>query len=196
MPLWARIGSRVGGTAALVLTSANYNAVVPLREKLSIREYEEYVALERLIRDLIKGEHIEIITSDPTTLTDDYLKGVQDRINKGNASVQDYNYQKELERRKKEGVGLFAKEKKREILTFMQGKDDKAIKIEVEIPDGFKKTKLRSHGQPVFSDGKIWITPDQDGHNGGVWKVYDKEKDVGKKQGVGTFDEKLNKIKN
>lgn len=30
-----------------------------------------------------------------------------------------------------------------------------------------------SHGQPVFKDGRKFISPDVDGHNGGRWKVFE-----------------------
>lgn len=63
------------------------------------------------------------------------------------------------------------------------------------IPNGFKRTKLTSHGQPVYSNGTYWITPDQDGHNGGAWKRYSSEKAVGGGKGVrdGTYDKDLNR---
>jgi Novel toxin 21 len=37
-----------------------------------------------------------------------------------------------------------------------------------------KSPPFNSHGQPVFKHKKrrVWITPDADGHNGGVWKEY------------------------
>jgi hypothetical protein len=37
-------------------------------------------------------------------------------------------------------------------------------------PPGWTKTNERSHGQPVYRKGNEYITPDIDGHNGGVWK--------------------------
>ncbi|WP_157761075.1 toxin C-terminal domain-containing protein [Chitinophaga caeni] len=68
----------------------------------------------------------------------------------------------------------------------------------MKLPKGFKKTNLVSHEQKVYSDGKRWITPDKDGHNGGVWKVYDNPNDVGKnkKHRDETYDSDLNKIGN
>lgn len=42
------------------------------------------------------------------------------------------------------------------------------------------------HGQPVFSDGRRYITPDVDQHRGGVWKVFDR---AGRR--VGTYDRTL-----
>lgn len=38
---------------------------------------------------------------------------------------------------------------------------------------GFNKTNERAHGQPVYKMGRRYITPDVDGHNGGVWKMAD-----------------------
>lgn len=32
---------------------------------------------------------------------------------------------------------------------------------------------FNSHGKPVFKNGKRWISPDRDGHNGGIWKMFD-----------------------
>ncbi|HWM87278.1 MAG TPA: polymorphic toxin-type HINT domain-containing protein [Kofleriaceae bacterium] len=52
-----------------------------------------------------------------------------------------------------------------------------------------QKAPFNSHGQPVFFDGKRYITPDVDGHIGGTWKVFDRR---GRR--VGTFDENLNEI--
>jgi hypothetical protein len=42
---------------------------------------------------------------------------------------------------------------------------------------GYKETRdisFDSHGKPVFKKGNRFITPDRDGHNGGVWKLFDK----------------------
>ena len=32
------------------------------------------------------------------------------------------------------------------------------------------KTNYRSHGQPVYTDGQRYYSPDVDRHNGGAWK--------------------------
>jgi RHS repeat-associated protein len=45
----------------------------------------------------------EIITSDPSSLTDDYLRGVQQRILDGTATFNDYKYKSEIFRRKIDG---------------------------------------------------------------------------------------------
>lgn len=61
---------------------------------------------------------------------------------------------------------------------------------------GMKETKkygFDSHGQPVFTDGKIYITPDVDAHSGGTWKVFG-ARGVDKDRRLGTFDENLNQI--
>jgi hypothetical protein len=48
---------------------------------------------------------------------------------------------------------------------------------------------FNSHGQPVFTDGNNFYTPDADSHIGGVWKQFNKKLDR-----VGTLDADLNKI--
>ena len=54
-----------------------------------------------------------------------------------------------------------------------------------------QKAPFDSHGQPVFFNGKEYITPDVDGHNvTGGWKVFDR-----KGRRVGTYDKDLNRIK-
>jgi len=53
------------------------------------------------------------------------------------------------------------------------------------------KAPFNSHGQPVFFDGKMYITPDVDSHNvTNGWKVFDRK---GKR--LGTYDSDLNKVK-
>ncbi|KIH83072.1 putative large exoprotein involved in heme utilization or adhesion of ShlA/HecA/FhaA family [Pseudomonas batumici] len=55
-----------------------------------------------------------------------------------------------------------------------------------------QKAPFDSHGQPVFSNGKEFITPDIDGHNvSDGWKVFNR-----KGQRVGTYDKNLNRVKN
>lgn len=54
-----------------------------------------------------------------------------------------------------------------------------------------KEAKFDSKGKPKFiKDGRI-ITPDIDGHNGGVWKEFDR-----KNRRIATLDEKGERIKN
>jgi hypothetical protein len=39
-----------------------------------------------------------------------------------------------------------------------------------------QKAPFNSHGQPVFSNGKGYITPDVDGHNTtNGWKMFDRK---------------------
>ena len=59
----------------------------------------------------------------------------------------------------------------------------------------FSRTNYRSHGQPVYSDGKSVISPDVDSHNGGAWKAADSVEDLGSKDTRrGTFDRNMNRI--
>ncbi|KAA6043346.1 filamentous hemagglutinin N-terminal domain-containing protein [Pantoea sp. Bo_7] len=54
-----------------------------------------------------------------------------------------------------------------------------------------QKSPFNSHGQPVFYDGKNYITPDVDSHNvTNGWKMFNKK---GKR--IGTYDSELNRIK-
>ncbi len=59
---------------------------------------------------------------------------------------------------------------------------------------GYKKRiadpPFKPHGKPVYTDARNYITPDRDGHNGGVWKKYD-----WKGRRLGTYDGKLNRIR-
>lgn len=60
---------------------------------------------------------------------------------------------------------------------------------------GFSRTNYKSHGQPVYKKGNRYITPDVDGHNGGVWKMADSIKNLGSRSTrMGTYDAKLNRI--
>jgi hypothetical protein len=60
---------------------------------------------------------------------------------------------------------------------------------------GFEMTNYTSHGQPVFRSGNRYITPDVDGHNGGMWKMADSHKALGSKTTrMGTYDAELNRI--
>ena len=62
---------------------------------------------------------------------------------------------------------------------------------------GYKKTKYFSHGQPVYynSKNKTYITPDVDGHNGGVWKMGKSVEALkSKSTRMGTYNENLVRI--
>ncbi|TCC97851.1 DUF6443 domain-containing protein [Pedobacter hiemivivus] len=64
-----------------------------------------------------------------------------------------------------------------------------------ELPDGFKETKEfgKPHGQKVYKKGNKYYSKDADGHNGGSWKVF--EKQGTKLKRVGTADKDLNIFK-
>lgn len=54
-----------------------------------------------------------------------------------------------------------------------------------------QKAPFNSHGQPVYFDGKNYITPDIDSHNvTNGWKMFDR-----KGNRMGTYDSNLNRIK-
>ncbi|AZQ57275.1 hypothetical protein EJ994_17345 [Maribacter sp. MJ134] len=69
-------------------------------------------------------------------------------------------------------------------------------KVEALVPSGFKVVKGQySRGQKVYSNGKLFISPDVDGHNGGIWKAANSLRDLGsKKTRLGTFDGLFQKI--
>ena len=54
-----------------------------------------------------------------------------------------------------------------------------------------QKAPFNSHGQPVYWNGKNYITPDIDGHNTtDGWKMFDRRGNR-----IGTYDKDLNRIK-
>jgi RHS repeat-associated protein len=60
---------------------------------------------------------------------------------------------------------------------------------------GFRRTNERSRGQPVYTNGRTFISPDVDGHNGGAWKQADSVRNLGRKNTrMGTYDIDLNRI--
>jgi RHS repeat-associated protein len=64
-----------------------------------------------------------------------------------------------------------------------------------DVPEGFKETKEfgKPHGQKVYQKGNKYYSKDADGHNGGAWKVFEKQGTRLKR--VGTADKNLNIFK-
>jgi RHS repeat-associated protein len=64
-----------------------------------------------------------------------------------------------------------------------------------DLPEGFNETKEfgKQHGQKVYKKGNKYYSKDVDGHNGGAWKVF--EKQGSKLKRVGTADKNLNVFK-
>ena len=80
-------------------------------------------------------------------------------------------------------------------ITFTQGTPGKERKVTVKIPEGYRKTNYKSHGQSVYTNGKNYISPDRDGHNGGIWKMAKDEKLLKRKETrMGTYDVNLNRV--
>ncbi|RYY86873.1 MAG: hypothetical protein EOO15_13330 [Chitinophagaceae bacterium] len=131
----------------------------------------------------------EVITTAPSTLDDKYLEKVNRRLLNGTATAQDLLYAGEVNMRKTDG-----RIKDPTMVEFTQGSGANAKRVKVDLPEGFRKTGKKSHGQNVYTNGSLWITPDTDGHSGGTWKVYSNESDVGRKQREGTADANLNII--
>jgi len=82
-----------------------------------------------------------------------------------------------------------------EVVDFIQGTGDKAKKITASIPEGFSKVNAKGFKGKVFSDGNTFISPDLDGHIGGIWKAAKSIKALGRKDTrLGTFNSNLQKI--
>ncbi|MBQ3711832.1 MAG: toxin C-terminal domain-containing protein [Bacteroidales bacterium] len=66
----------------------------------------------------------------------------------------------------------------------------------LQAPEGYRRIKQTSHGKPIYTNGKDFISPEADRHGGGVWKSSKKLKDLYKKETrEGTYDEQFNRIK-
>lgn len=65
------------------------------------------------------------------------LAEVDNRINSGTATGQDYLYTKEIAKRKKDPS-------KGEEISFVRGSGANAIKLKISVPAGFQKTKIRT----------------------------------------------------
>lgn len=60
---------------------------------------------------------------------------------------------------------------------------------------GYTRIAFRSHGQPVFQRDSFYISPDKEGHIGGVWKgATSPRKLLSKDTRSGTYDAELNRI--
>jgi hypothetical protein len=59
---------------------------------------------------------------------------------------------------------------------------------------GFTRVKGVSHGQAIYTDGKVFISPDVDGHSLGAWKMASSVDGFGPSQRLGTYDFLLNWI--
>ena len=85
--------------------------------------------------------------------------------------------------------------KRKDYAEFTQGKGEREKIIKALVPKGYRLTNYKSHGQDVYTNGKDFISPDTDGHNGGVWKKAKSIKALGSKETRdGTFDKDLNRI--
>lgn len=85
------------------------------------------------------------------------------------------------------------------ILIFQKTEKENSEKKSAEdgnLPEGFKETKEfgRQHGQKVYQKGNKYYSRDVDSHNGGEWKVFEKQE--GRLKRVGTADKDLNIFKN
>jgi hypothetical protein len=57
---------------------------------------------------------------------------------------------------------------------------------------GFRRIAERVNGQAIYKKGKVFISRDIDGHNGGAWKMAQSVEDLASKETrLGTFNEDL-----
>ena len=85
---------------------------------------------------------------------------------------------------------------KKDEVSFTQGAGDRAKRITTEIPNGYERIKESTrNGMPIFRKEKNYISPDRDGHNGGIWKKANSIDDLNSRTTRnGTFDKDLNRI--
>lgn len=83
-----------------------------------------------------------------------------------------------------------------ETVDVIVGSREKARKVTLTIPKGFKKVKgAYSSGQKVYTNGDIYISPDTDSHNGGAWKAAKSLKEImNRETRLGTYDENFKRI--
>ena len=63
-----------------------------------------------------------------------------------------------------------------------------------KIPKGYSKVGNNGEGD-VYYNGKDYISPDKEGHKGGVWKrAKTREGLNGEKTRMGTYDANLNRV--
>lgn len=88
------------------------------------------------------------------------------------------------------------KQSNTETITFTQGKGEKGKKVTTTIPKGFEKINERAKNKmPIYKKGREYISPDKDGHNGGIWKKANSIKELNRKDTrKGTYDENLKRI--
>ncbi|MDE6340466.1 MAG: toxin C-terminal domain-containing protein, partial [Muribaculaceae bacterium] len=76
-------------------------------------------------------------------------------------------------------------------VTFLQGSQGGTqTPVTAQVPKGYHKINQRSrNNQKIFTNGEYYISPDKDGHNGGVWKATKKPDLLNKKETrFGTYD--------
>ena len=96
---------------------------------------------------------------------------LQERINAGEIPFKQING--EVNQLAERLRNLFAKFPKAQGLEFFKNFKARPDFHALAERLGFQRTSHVSHGQPVYQRGNRYISPDIDGHKGGVWKVAD-----------------------
>ena len=80
-----------------------------------------------------------------------------------------------------------------ETVTYTQGRGDEAKRASLKVPEGYRKVRVRGRRHsPIYTNGKDYISPDLDNHNGGSWKRAKSIKDLERRETrMGTYDESL-----
>lgn len=81
------------------------------------------------------------------------------------------------------------------IIEFTQGTKELAKRVTARLPEGFTRVKGLSKQQKIFTNGNVFISPDETSHIGGIWKAANKIEHLGSKaKRLGTYDENFVKI--
>ncbi len=81
-----------------------------------------------------------------------------------------------------------------ETINFIQGSKEKAKIVNAKLPEGFRPV-ASNHKAKIYTNGKAYISPDLDGHKGGVWKAADSVKNLfSRDTRWGTYDSNLKRV--
>jgi len=84
--------------------------------------------------------------------------------------------------------------KTKSVISFVQRSGKDGVKITTTIPKGYRKIHS-GNKSVVYTNGKYFISPDLDEHNGGVWKMAKKESDLWRRETrMGTYDANLKRV--
>ncbi|WP_307568598.1 VENN motif pre-toxin domain-containing protein [Pantoea anthophila] len=204
------IGAKAGIAGLAVV------AIKDVADRMTSDELDHLVTLQMMGNDEITGKYLSSLQDKyaPSNTGGDQLAGTES-IGKLVNPVQDENKGTSLvtpDRSDEQGAGNTGNtesapdtggnttvtpisEQNKDDLAYLalKGKEaqEAAGKLGFDRRIPAPKAPFNSHGQPVYFDGKTYITPDIDSHNvTNGWKIFDRK---GKR--MGTYDSDLNRIK-